>query len=513
MERTLPTYEIEGTTFIVDINAGEFIEQKNTTNRIPLEAMKYKGNHYDLSYDKVNKNVATGENNNDLVHVKVPLLKDLDFLGMEQKYGFRPLAENDYDYIYGFLTAGFALEDGECIIRLNGEHYTVNKLEEKLISINRELENINIDDFIARYIFDEDVLFFDLVGNVPYEIKYELADPFPSYIAKLEIPEDIKDKSIQEVWDLFIDRQCPDNPVVSDIKELNAKISNSLILSEVYRQEHIKAANRHGQGLEPTYKIHDTAFYVDVIKNELRQVTNPENSISFRDMVYKDDHYLLDYDKVFKNVRQGFDSDWNNILKIKVPHLTKLNPEGMALKYNVPLEKVKQMEDFDLIVDKKLFDLRMAGRQPVMNIGKESYYVHLFGRQLSHTEDFCINLRLDEFTKLKHDGIYHGLYDTKRHRVIRIDRDKITSLPKDVICIEFPIDRFIDPVGYAKLRDHDIKNFVRLYPIKPDLQATVIPWEKTIYPELIEHNKSKLKIREMQQQAAKKTRRRKGKGI
>ncbi len=51
--------------------------------------------------------------------------------------------------------------------------------------------------------------------------------------------------------------------------------------------------------------------------------------------------------------------------------------------------------------------------------------------------------------------------------------------------IEFPIGKVLDPVGYAKIMDINIKNHIRLYPIQKDIRATIVPIEKTLYPQIM----------------------------
>ncbi|GGC33429.1 hypothetical protein GCM10011386_26900 [Parapedobacter defluvii] len=60
MERQLPIYEIDGTPFHVDMEHGEFREVLNPGNRIPFDEMLFKGNHYELVYDRETKNAYQG---------------------------------------------------------------------------------------------------------------------------------------------------------------------------------------------------------------------------------------------------------------------------------------------------------------------------------------------------------------------------------------------------------------------------------------------------------------------
>lgn len=61
MERELPDHTIEGTRFYVDILNGELRQVANPTNRIPLDAMKFKNGQYEFDYDRATKSIYHGD--------------------------------------------------------------------------------------------------------------------------------------------------------------------------------------------------------------------------------------------------------------------------------------------------------------------------------------------------------------------------------------------------------------------------------------------------------------------
>lgn len=89
----------------------------------------------------------------------------------------------------------------------------------------------------------------------------------------------------------------------------------------------------------PIVDIAGTAFYVDVLHEELRQKDDPHNRISFNEFDQEGDGYTFLYDKQRRNVPDKPDlkhmEPW--LEWVTIPALMELDPEGIALKYGIPL--------------------------------------------------------------------------------------------------------------------------------------------------------------------------------
>ena len=87
----------------------------------------------------------------------------------------------------------------------------------------------------------------------------------------------------------------------------------------------------------PTVKIHDTDFYVDLKGLEFRQVENPKNAISFRDVQDNGDHTSVMYDPKTKKAFQG---TWHEMSKredvklIRLPAMINLDREALIGQLN-----------------------------------------------------------------------------------------------------------------------------------------------------------------------------------
>lgn len=87
----------------------------------------------------------------------------------------------------------------------------------------------------------------------------------------------------------------------------------------------------------PVVDIAGTAFYVDVLHDELRQKDNPENRISFSVFDQEGDGYTFLYDMQAKNTPDNAEHMEPHYKWVTLPALMELDPEGIALKYDIPL--------------------------------------------------------------------------------------------------------------------------------------------------------------------------------
>lgn len=91
---------------------------------------------------------------------------------------------------------------------------------------------------------------------------------------------------------------------------------------------------------QPIVTIEGTLFYVDVLRDELRQKDNAANRISFSVFDQHGDGYTFLYDTA---TQSAADIDTGQpVMKetfkwVTLPALMELDPEGIARKYDIPL--------------------------------------------------------------------------------------------------------------------------------------------------------------------------------
>jgi len=91
----------------------------------------------------------------------------------------------------------------------------------------------------------------------------------------------------------------------------------------------------------PIVAIDGVEFYVDVLRDELWQLGCPENSIPFDAFQAVDHGYYFLYNR--KTCQWVWDKTYIDVhpeehCVVMLPALMELDPEGMALHYEIPLE-------------------------------------------------------------------------------------------------------------------------------------------------------------------------------
>ncbi|MGF7080460.1 hypothetical protein [Mucilaginibacter sp. UYCu711] len=243
--------------------------------------------------------------------------------------------------------------------------------------------------------------------------------------------------------------------------------------------------------VRPVYKIGDTHFIVDIDKQVLREFQRPENEISFiNHMADLQTHYELRYDPRINSVAQENMPD-SQVRLIRVPQLTTLAPEQMALKYDCTVEELKGKPDFEVMVDQQLLAMRRHGLLPKIDIHGEHFIVDLRMEELRHAVNFFPILSLKRFELDKDGDHFEAFYHPITKQIVEID-PKILELPDQVVKIIIPAEIGLDPVSAARIYGIDERELLRRYPIQKDLKAEIIPLSETGIPALIQRNKQAL---------------------
>lgn len=230
------------------------------------------------------------------------------------------------------------------------------------------------------------------------------------------------------------------------------------------------------------------SFIIDIDKQVLRQADKPGHEISFiQDMTDMGDHYLLPWDA--ENQRVAHDPE--KAEPIVIAQLVQLDPEGMSAKYDIPVEKLQTMSDFEAIVDQAALAKREQGMLPQIDIAGEKFIIDLRLEELRHAEFFFPVLSLKSFDLTNDGWHYTAFYEPIMKQVVSID-PKLTEFPQGVIQIKLPNEIGLDPVATARKYGMNERELLRRYPIQKELKAEVIPLSETGIPRLIRQNKEQL---------------------
>ncbi|UKB78606.1 hypothetical protein [Chryseobacterium sp. MEBOG07] len=221
----------------------------------------------------------------------------------------------------------------------------------------------------------------------------------------------------------------------------------------------------------PTVNLDGTDFIVDVNKLELREKANPSNVITLEDMSDIGDGYVYD--------------------RLIIPEFVKLDPEGMSAKYKI--DDLTDKTDFDLMVDQEAFDKRVKGMLPTVDIAGHVFYVDLKMDMMRPHDDFLSNgIVFDEIEHYfsEEDNAYIIPYNpvTREFQEFESDHDKITEFPKDLIAVQFPFQKDLDPIGWNRMGGWDIKDDLKQIGLQSHFEAKILPWGETWVADIIKEN-------------------------
>lgn len=247
-----------------------------------------------------------------------------------------------------------------------------------------------------------------------------------------------------------------------------------------------------------TINIEGTEFIIDVLKQELREKAAPENNLPIQNMLYVGSGYRFQYDTINKNIASfeatGDFSNSNRIKEIKIPNLVELDPAGMAKRYNLTIDKVREKTDFELMIRPgSLLDLRWNKKVlPILKIAGHIFFIDIAMNKLRPKDDFkSKGISLEEITNY-YDRIAQAYiipYNPKTHELQEVDHFTITELPKEIIVVKFPHLQQLDRVGwnvkYGFGPGYQItENHFQLH-----FNARTLPWKETNIPNSIKLNR------------------------
>ncbi|HEY0055743.1 MAG TPA: hypothetical protein VGB63_10330, partial [Pedobacter sp.] len=169
--------------------------------------------------------------------------------------------------------------------------------------------------------------------------------------------------------------------------------------------------------------------------------------------------------------------------------------------------------DFDIIVDQELLRERLNGKLPVIKIADYDFIVDFPLKELRPNNDFNNSIRLHELYYSIEEEKYKAFFHVPTHSIIDINPATIKELPKNLVQIEIPFERKLDPIGAAKEYGFDYKDLLIKYPLERNLEAKVIPIEKTNLPYLVKVNNEREKDLQKNKPHKSLRRRKNGKGL
>ncbi|MDR2270426.1 MAG: hypothetical protein LBF27_05910 [Sphingobacterium sp.] len=236
----------------------------------------------------------------------------------------------------------------------------------------------------------------------------------------------------------------------------------------------------------PIYKDQGIEFIVDIDKLEFREKANQNNRYGFEVL---EDRGEEGYQ--FEHYNEAKDET----LWITTPQFVTLDPEGMAEKYKKSIEEVYLLTDFELMVDQELLTKRLKdGQLPTIELAGHIFYADARIDLLRPKDDFSKRgMRFDELENYYYveSNSYCIVYNPNTHDIGQLDYENITDIPKDLLFVEIPDVKVLDPVGWNRRNGFPETDDLKRIGLKLEFAAKIIPWKETGIDELIAKNRLK----------------------
>ena len=524
MEIEMPTLNIEGTEFIVDVIKDELREKSNPENVMSIAQMQESGfgNGYSFHYDLKLKNFPNDALFNDnghageMVQVDIPDLVKIDPERVAEKYNLSlEEVQNKIDFELR-IEAGSPLD-----LRWNkgilptldiaGHTFYVDILMDKLRPKD-DFKSKGISFSEIREYYDRDRCAYVIPYN-PKTKEFQQDD-----VSKMnELPKDTIVVQFPHQMNLdvvgwykkngnpFFRSQFPTLHYKARtlpweetnlIEHIKRNVAEQLMpkdeFAEMYAspKENLYRIPTDTERILPTYTIKGTEFIVDVNQLELREKNNPKNVISIKDM---DEKMVEGYDFWYsiksKNVTTY---DESGAHKIELPDFVQLDPIGMAKKHNIPEDKISGMTDFNLMVNQEAFN-KIANDyiKPTIDIAGHIFIVDLSNDRLQPKDDIWSRGIL--FSEIKNyysrkDEAYIIPYNPKTRTFQEVSLS-VKKIPEDLIVVRIPEQRTLDPIACNRELDMNKSDLLKKDGVHLHHKASVIPWHHTKFAETIKQNK------------------------
>lgn len=247
----------------------------------------------------------------------------------------------------------------------------------------------------------------------------------------------------------------------------------------------------------PEIQLEGTTFLVDVEAFKLVAKGSHDWSISFLEMNYRDNEYHLPYNTRYHRAYNNYD-DPADLLPVKIPALTKLDPEGVAMRYNLDVAQLAGKSDYEIMTDRQALMDRINGRLTTVDIAGHTFYVDFPMETIRPKDDFhTMGIRFDNldehYDEFKHR--YEIPYNKRTHEMEELDYDNLIEVPKDVILVAIPDVEALDPIGYARAHGWDYDFILKEHPQQAHFKAEVLTGKDFWLDERIRENRERLGIK------------------
>lgn len=515
MERELPIVDIDNHPFTIDVEKEEFRQVTMPCNSIRFDEMAYKGTHYELPYNRTHPNwiFELLEDESDYTTLLIPPIATLDPEGLSLKHGI-PIDSvktmSDFDIMFGDERYRKSKQLPEVSIagHLFAVDFRNNVKMLRLQSDPSKTINIGPEQYNGRK--GEHMFYFDTVNmNITTIDKNIQSLPDHIVLVEMSLGPDLRERSFGEVAteEEVLMRQR--NMKETTVKTIHLSATSLVTLVNKNNPDGNIPWQKSTREL-PLCTINDEPFVVDVEKEEFRQLTMPCNCISFNELKYTDAHYELFYNRSRPNIKHEFAYESDEYARLTIPHVTQLDPEGVSKKYHLPIEAVKAMTDFEVMVDLQWYDQRSAA-SPEIDIAGEIFDVAAsWGkREVVCKADPNIQFELMNVWN-ERENMFRFFYDIQNKKPVAINDDIIALPPEHIVAVEL-----LNDIPRSSPHPHGSENeraYIMHYRNRfgKNFKATITPIAATAVASLVKRNQLLQATKQIQLPGPKRS---KGRGI
>ena len=245
------------------------------------------------------------------------------------------------------------------------------------------------------------------------------------------------------------------------------------------------------------YEILGVGYLVDVDRDMLLLLEDPEIGLSFKSMRYTDTHYLLKYNKLLPVDGDNSKVNPGQIVDVHIPHKVILNPLAMANKYGVTVEALKGKTDYDVMVDQDLLNQRINGKLPEISIGGSDFIYDIKLNTLRPKDKIGGILIIGPDVYLSEDEMHYTfLYDPVKREIVHYDQNMV-EFPAGVFMAKIPNQLRLDPYGMIEKLGLQVKDTLVKFPIQESMTAQLTPLsELNFFKSLVLKNRERLIVRD-----------------
>lgn len=194
-KRTLPTINIEGTEFLVDVNKLELSQKGNPKNIISIFHMRDLGDGYEFSYGLQEKNIPHLYSSNEKITVTIPELVTLDPQGMAAKYNIADVTgKSDFDLMVDQDVLRKRIRLGQLPTVDIAGHIFYADARIELLRPKDDFTTMGIRFSEIEHYFDEDkncyIIPYNPTTHQFQELDYDTITEYPKELLAVEFPHE-----------------------------------------------------------------------------------------------------------------------------------------------------------------------------------------------------------------------------------------------------------------------------------------------------------------------------------